>query len=205
MNGKGFVFTFICLCGVLQAQIASDYMVDTENPEVQYLLGICYFNGDGIQKIWHTVEERRMIDKWEKAIKQGDAIAQNDLNRYYKVKAGYWWKKAAEQKHAMAQYNLARSLDNVTPLKIDLGLKNDANTALYWYEEAVKNGLGNSEKELSETAIKQLKQTGYSSSKRNINIMVKPDTKTLLIVIFCIPGFIVFCVLGIILSKRLKI
>jgi TPR repeat protein len=205
------LISIVCFyCGA-QAQTARDYLneAEQENADAQYKLGICYFNGDGItndltRAVFQFMPEveQKIIYQWIIAIKKGDATAQSDLNNYYKVKAGYYWKKAAEQNHAMAQYSLAKSLDNVTSLKIDLGLNPDGNTALYWYEEALKNGLEDDEKNLSETAIEQLKAAGYSSSKKKDKITVKSDIKTPIIIISYVLGFIICVLLSNLYNKK---
>jgi hypothetical protein len=74
-------------------------------------------------------------------------------------------------------------------LGIDLGLEADDNTALYWYEEALKNGLNNSEAKASKIAVQMLKEAGYSSSKRKIDTTtkngIKPVLETVLPVLPC--------------------
>ena len=78
------------------------------------------------------------------------------------TQAVYWFRKAAEQGHAEAQFQLGLCYSDGN------GVERDKNTALYWYEKAVKNedkSLKESSKTLVESVIKHNKEQGYSSSR----------------------------------------
>ena len=69
----------------------------------------------------------------------GDAIAQNELACYYYdrkqlKKAFLWYKKAAEQANAVAQYNLAVCYSKGE------GIKKDEKEAITWYKKAAEQG-----------------------------------------------------------------
>ena len=109
---------------------------------------------------------------YHKAAKQGDVKAQYDLAVcYYKgegitqknyTEAVYWYHKAAVQGYTAAQYNLASCYKN------GYGVIKDGNTALYWYERALKDETGIlTETHITklETFINELKIAGYSSSR----------------------------------------
>lgn len=104
----------------------------------QYMLGICYYNGDG---------EKQDIDKavywFEKAARQGHPHSQRILGDcYYNsvgkeenfYKAAYWYEKAAEQEDANAQYDLGLCYYN------GVGKEQDLKKAIEWFEEAAAQG-----------------------------------------------------------------
>jgi hypothetical protein len=162
-------FTVICFYCVLQAQTADDYQVDAEK-------GVA-----------------------EAQYKLGNCYFNGEgVTKDYE-KAVYWWTKAAEQKYAEAQYNIAKALDDITSMGIDLGLEADGNTALYWYEKALKNGLNSSEAKASKIAVKMLKEAGYSSSKITSKNGIKPALPYILVLVL----LVIFDV-GSILYKRMK-
>jgi hypothetical protein len=166
-------FTVICCYCVLQAQTADDYQADAEK-------GVA-----------------------EAQYKLGNCYFNGEgVTKDYE-KAVYWWTKAAEQKYAEAQYNIAKALDDITSMGIDLGLEADGDTALYWYGEALKNGLNSSEARAAETAIKALMDAGYSSAKRQIDITSKSKIKPALPYILVLILLVIFDV-GSILYKRMK-
>jgi hypothetical protein len=81
--------------------------------------------------------------------------------------------------------------------------------ALYWYEEALKNGLNQREKKAAEIAVKTLQEAGYSSSKRKSDITTASKLKNKIspavrIVLLYASVFIVVCIVGFILYKVLK-
>ena len=77
----------------------------------QYNLGVCYANGQGVAKDevgggevvsqGRRAELRRVLNTiWAICYHDGQGVAKDD------VEAVKWYRKAAEQNHALAQYNL---------------------------------------------------------------------------------------------------
>jgi len=80
---------------------------------------------------------------FEKAAKEGNPVAQNDLGVMYEMgrgvkrdfkKAVYWYQQAAKQGLAAAQFNLGRMYHN------GKGIHKDYKKAAFWYEKAAKQG-----------------------------------------------------------------
>ena len=106
--------------------------------EAQYNLGVCYKNGDGIEK-----NLTKAVKWYEKAAEQGYASAQCNLGYCYEfgvgvekniLKAVDLYKKAAEQGDATAQYNLGLSYKNGN------GVEENIYKAVEWYEKAAAQG-----------------------------------------------------------------
>jgi len=85
------------------AETASD-------PAAQYDLGVAYLRGDGVAQ-----DDRKAVQWFRKAAKQGYAPAQNRLGICYlrgqgvkrdTAEAVRWYRRAAEQGHVAAQTNL---------------------------------------------------------------------------------------------------
>ena len=82
------------------------------DPEAQYNLGLCYFNG------WGVVKDLEQAVLWyRRAAEQGDADAQNNLGVCYEKGLGVpkdleqavlWYRRAAEQGSERAQAALKR-------------------------------------------------------------------------------------------------
>jgi TPR repeat protein len=111
---------------------------DQGNPLAQYNLGLCYYNGEGIDK--DLVEA---VKWYRKAADQGDIDAQDNLGLCYYlgegidkdlVKAVKWWRKAADQGNPLAQYNLG-----VCYYKGE-GIPKDLVEAVKWYRKAADQG-----------------------------------------------------------------
>ena len=103
------------------------------NSEAQFLLGTCYYNGEGIKK------DPDEAAKWfRKSAEQGDIDAQYKLGLCYLTGAGvafredeaiYWLQKAAEQGHPKAQIALG-------DLYYKKGSNQDFSKAFEWYQKA---------------------------------------------------------------------
>lgn len=106
-------------------------------PEAQFLLGMCYYNGDGIKRdIYEAV-------KWfRKASEQGNSEAQFKIGMCYlegmevnqrEDEALYWLQKSAEQGNSEAQIKLG-------DYYYDKGEVTAFSEALKWYQKAGKKG-----------------------------------------------------------------
>lgn len=103
------------------------------NSEAQFLLGTCYYNGEGIKR---DVDEAA---KWfRKAAEQGDIDAQYKLGLSYLTGTGvayredeaiYWLQRAANQGHPKAQIALG-------DLYYKKGSNQDFSKAFEWYQKA---------------------------------------------------------------------
>lgn len=110
----------------------------TGDAEAQCQVGICYFNGDGIEK-----NIQKAIEWYRKAAEQGHADAQNRLGVRYDRGEGIeenttiaaaWFRKAAEQGHAKAQFNLGWAYYT------GRGVSEDDTQAVYWFSQAANQG-----------------------------------------------------------------
>lgn len=104
------------------------------DPDAQCHVGICYYNGDGVEKNIQTA-----IEWYRKAAEQGHADAQNRLGVRYDNGDGVeedseiaveWFQKAAEQGHAKAQCNLGKHFYDGD------GVSEDNVRAFYWFHRA---------------------------------------------------------------------
>ena len=84
--------------------------VENQDIDAQYDLGLCYDNGEGVEK-----DEVEAVKWYRKAAEQGHVNAQYNLAICYdngegvekdEVEAVKWYRKAAEQGHDDAQHNL---------------------------------------------------------------------------------------------------
>ena len=89
----------------------------------------------------HQASERgaAALEKLERAANAGVPVAQDWLGLFYHAstsyaKANYWFKKAAEQGYADAQYNLGVDYDNGE------GVPENHVKAVYWYKSAAEQG-----------------------------------------------------------------
>lgn len=106
-------------------------------PEAQFLLGMCYYNGDGIK------QDNYEAAKWiRKAAEQGNIEAQLKLGVCYLEGNGvnqrddealYWLQKSAEQGNSEAQIKLG-------DFYYDKGEVIAFSEALKWYQKAGKTG-----------------------------------------------------------------
>lgn len=106
--------------------------------EAQCNLGICYYNGDGVNQSYE-----KAVEWYTKAANQGDARAQCYLGECYENKhgvpksfnkAGQWYRKAAEQGYARAQYNLGELYLS------GFGVPQSEEKAVEWYTKAAEQG-----------------------------------------------------------------
>ena len=88
------------------------------NPELQFSLGMCFYEGEGFQREGKSfaVNKVQAFEWLQKAAKQGHKEAQYMLASMYnegdgvevdKVKAVEWYQKAANQGNEVAQLRLA--------------------------------------------------------------------------------------------------
>ena len=106
--------------------------------KAQYNLGVCYYNGNGVEK-----DYQEAVKWYRKAAEQGIAEAQCDLGgcyyngdgvAKYHQEAVKWWRKAAEQGDATAQFNLGLCYDYGN------GIPRNKIEAYVWYVLSSKNG-----------------------------------------------------------------
>ena len=137
----------------------------------QYNLGVCYSNGQGVEK-----DETRAFFWFQKAAEQGLAGAQFNLGVYYdkgkgvekdEAKAVSWYRKAAEQGHAGAQFNLGVSFLEGS------GTKQSLSSAVTWLEKAA----GSDDKDTAKkagTALERARKELYSRTydARDISVEI---------------------------------
>ena len=104
----------------------------------QYNLGLCYYEGTGIEK-----DLAKAVEWWTKAAVQRYAMAQCNLGYCYEygegvkkdlAKAVEWYTKAAEQGYARAQFDLGVCYEYGT------GVEKDLAKAVEWYAKAAEQG-----------------------------------------------------------------
>jgi TPR repeat protein len=127
------------LPALLTAAVTEDNNDNDCDPHVQYLLGWCYHNGQGV------VRDNTEAVRWfSKAAKQGLAIAQSNLGICYDNgdsvpvhhgKALSLYRKAAEQGHSSAQFNIGLNYENGDAVTKDLF------AAAAYYKLAADQGL----------------------------------------------------------------
>jgi TPR repeat protein len=109
---------------------------DKENPKAQSNLGVCYYNGWGLEK---NLED--LARSYRKSAEQGHARAQRNLGVCYAIGAGVpkdlveaekWYRKAAQQGDVGAEYNLG-----VACYK-GQGIPKNATEATKWFRAAVE-------------------------------------------------------------------
>ena len=109
------------------------YPASQGNSEAQFLLGTCYFNGEGVKK-----DADEAVKWFRKAAEQNKVEAQYKLGLCYLSGTGvamredeaiYWLKKAAEQGHSEAQVVLG-------DLYYKEGPNHDFYNAYKWYQNA---------------------------------------------------------------------
>ena len=105
---------------------------------VQYLLGVCYENGLGVDK-----SSEKAVEYYRKSAEQKNSRAQYNLGVYYYngwcvgqsyTEAVKWWYKSAEQGNARAQYNLGVSYYN------GRGVERSHVEAVKWYRKSAEQG-----------------------------------------------------------------
>ena len=111
---------------------------DQGDARAQYILGLCYFHGEGVAK--DAVEGLKW---WRKAADQGDAEAQYQVGLLYRdgdvvakdaTEAMKWLRKAANQGDAKAQYEIALYY------RYGKGVAKDAAEAVKWLQRAADQG-----------------------------------------------------------------
>ena len=109
--------------------------VELGNVAAQSKLGLCYANGNGVEK-----DENEAVKWWHKAAEQGFIAAQYNLGLYYSgngqdyTEAVKWWYKAAEQGLAMAQSKLGLCYAQGN------GVERNDTKAITWWRKAAAQG-----------------------------------------------------------------
>ena len=152
--------------------------------QAQYNLGICYANGNGVEKNFSEA-----VKWWRKAAEQGVALAQGNLGACYNLGYGVeknpteavkWCRKAAEQGIAEAQFCLGACY------ALGDGVEKNPTEAVKWYRKAAEqgnapaqynlgffyaNGIG-VEKNLREAVkwYRKAAEQGYATAQYNLGI-----------------------------------
>lgn len=114
------------------------YLAKQGNAEAQCKLGLCYYNGYGVEE-----DLAEAVGWFRKAAEQGNADAQNLLGLCYDngegvdhnpIEAFKWYGKAAEQGLAVAQYNLGNCYADGN------GVKKNVKKAAKWFQKAAEQG-----------------------------------------------------------------
>jgi len=146
--------------------------------EAQFCLAECYNNGYGVTK-----DQEQALYWYRKVAEQGSSsysYVQFRVGLCYHqgigvtkddTQAVYWYHQAAKNGYSRAQYYLAIAYSQGRG-----GLVEDLNTALYWFERALKaediyndDGLEESIVTNIKEIISSLKAEGYSSSKAKVD------------------------------------
>jgi TPR repeat protein len=116
----------------------------------------------------HALEVAR-LPKLKEAAQQGDLNSQHDLAAFYatdellglknEAEAVKWYSKAAEQGHALSQYDLGFML------LLGEGTKKDVAKGLWWMEQAVANGWEDAARLLSDVYTRGLFDVEPNSDK----------------------------------------
>ena len=138
------------------------------NSEAQFLLGTCYYNGEGIKR---DVDEAA---RWfRKAAEQGDIDAQYKLGLSYLSGSGvayredeavYWLQKAGEQGHPKAQLTLG-------DLYYKEGNNHNMSKAFDWYQKAGELAVASRANELVMCALFSKAYDGDAESQFAISGM----------------------------------
>jgi len=108
------------------------------DPNAQWLLGVCFIVGRGVEK-----DQAKAVELFRKSAEQGNADAQRDLAWRYmsgegvqkdQVKAVEWFRKSAEQGHADAQRDLAWRYDQGE------GVEKNPAEAASWFRKSAEQG-----------------------------------------------------------------
>lgn len=108
------------------------------DPEAQCHIGICYYEGKGIEQ-----DVQKAVEWYRKAAEQGYADAQNRLGVRYDRGEGVeenskianeWFLKAAKQGHVKAQFNIGWHYYTGD------GISEDPKQAVYWFSRAAEQG-----------------------------------------------------------------
>ncbi|GBB87501.1 hypothetical protein RclHR1_00140005 [Rhizophagus clarus] len=128
----------------------------------QYKMGVCYENGDGVER-----DEVEAFEWYKKSAEQGYSDAQNDLGSCYEDSIGteknlrravYWYQKAAENGNEIAQHNLGRCY------KYGIGVEKDEAKACEWYNKSAKQDYSSAQNDLGfyyENTEKNLEKAFY--------------------------------------------
>lgn len=133
------------------------------NPEAQFNLGKCFYNGDGVEK-----DLKEAVKWYRKAAEQGNGNAQNNLGFCYRFGYGVekdyfeavnWYRKAAEQGNPSGQYNLGCCYDN------GFVVAKDPVEAIKWYHKAASQGNNNAIKRLQELESQKTNDSASAEQK----------------------------------------
>jgi len=112
------LMVYLCPCSTFGEDVAKEKVTAemyrkaavNGDAKAQYNLGLCYYNGNGVNK-----DMEKAVEWYLKAAEQGHAEAQYALGQCYYYSSGVnkdiskavgWYRKAAEQGHAEAQMKL---------------------------------------------------------------------------------------------------
>lgn len=110
-------------------------------------LAICYHKGEGAEQCYKSA-----FELFKKAAKKDNAVAEAYLGEYYSKgyvrkdlkRSFYWYKQAALNGHADAQYNVGVSYEK------GVGVAKDSEQAFAWYRQAAENGCDEAQYDLAE-------------------------------------------------------
>lgn len=112
---------------------------ESGNPEAQYYLGLCYYNGRGVDH-----NDFIAVQWLRKAAEQDISDAQAFLGGCYILGNGIpkdyteglkWFRKAVAKDNALAKMGLGSCYED------GLGVTKSIPTAMYWYKKAAEAGL----------------------------------------------------------------
>ena len=135
--------------------------------EAQYMLGIHYAGGTGVE-----VDDVKAAEWFRKAAEQGNADAQYNIAGFYfigkgvskdEVKAVEWMRKAAEQGHAEAQRILGQCYYEGG------GVAKDEEKAIEWLRKAAEQGDEEAKNMLSEMNVTLKSSSSSVKSSENVN------------------------------------
>ncbi len=180
----------------------SEQLAKKNEPEGQYVLGLCYLGNFGVEK-----NEEEAIKYLTKAGEAGIAYAQYELGRYYEnnkqiedngKKAVYWYQKADEQNLPEATYELAiccRDEKDTTSLiekaanqgnaaaqnRLGIcydngkGVEQNQEKAVYWYKQAAKQGYDWGQKNLAQKYKDSTDNNKINERKRLLQLSAEQD------------------------------
>jgi TPR repeat protein len=162
----------ILVFGIILAwgESAKDFRRAAENgnAEAMYKLGYCYANGKGVDRNY-----RKAMHWYILAADNGIAAAQVELADYYYngdidikrdyKKAAYWYRRAANQGISSAQFKLG------VCYLCGLGVMEDTNTAIYWFNSAYRGPGAGVDRELIRRLIDLARNDRQSDAFNLVN------------------------------------
>ena len=133
-DGKGFTYRPMDEKEIAKLQRNAEQGIAS----AQYNLGLCYANGEGVEK-----DEHEAVKWYRNAASQGNTEAQFNLACCYNKGEGvvqniergmFWLKKAAEKSHAKAQFSLACCYENGE------GVAKNKSESVKWFAKSAEQG-----------------------------------------------------------------